>query len=84
MKNFFLKLFGLWRHIGVWTLCIVMALGLCIWFVGPLLAVADYRVWESPTARLLTISWGKERPVATGADESAWAQNRRSVTVVVR
>ncbi len=37
-----------------------------------------------PEARLLTISWGKERPVATGSDESAWAQNRRSVTVVVR
>jgi peptidoglycan-associated lipoprotein len=37
-----------------------------------------------PEARLLTISWGKERPVATGSDESAWAQNRRAVTVVVR
>ena len=35
-------------------------------------------------ARLLVTSWGKERPVATGSDESAWAQNRRSVTVVVR
>ncbi|GAA4029370.1 peptidoglycan-associated lipoprotein Pal [Sphingomonas rosea] len=37
-----------------------------------------------PEARLLTISWGKERPVATGSDESAWAQNRRAVTVVVK
>ena len=37
-----------------------------------------------PEARLLTLSWGKERAVATGSDESAWAQNRRSVTVVVR
>jgi peptidoglycan-associated lipoprotein len=37
-----------------------------------------------PENRLLTISWGKERPVATGTDESAWAQNRRAVTVVVR
>ncbi len=37
-----------------------------------------------PTARLLVTSWGKERPVATGSDESAWAQNRRAVTVVVR
>lgn len=35
-------------------------------------------------ARLLVTSWGKERPVATGSDESAWAQNRRAVTVVVR
>ena len=37
-----------------------------------------------PAARLLVTSWGKERPVATGSDESSWAQNRRSVTVVVR
>jgi peptidoglycan-associated lipoprotein len=37
-----------------------------------------------PAARLTTVSWGKERPAATGSDETAWAQNRRSVTVVVR
>jgi peptidoglycan-associated lipoprotein len=37
-----------------------------------------------PAARLTVISWGKERPAATGSDETAWAQNRRSVTVVVR
>ena len=37
-----------------------------------------------PAARLTVISWGKERPVAQGSDESAWAQNRRSVTMVVR
>ena len=34
--------------------------------------------------RISTISYGKERPDATGSDESAWAQNRRAVTVVVR
>ena len=37
-----------------------------------------------PAARLLTVSWGKERPVAQGSNEEAWAQNRRAVTVVVR
>ncbi len=37
-----------------------------------------------PAARLTVISWGKERPAAMGSDESAWAQNRRAVTVVVR
>ena len=37
-----------------------------------------------PSARLLVTSWGKEKPVATGSDESAWAQNRREVTVVVK
>jgi peptidoglycan-associated lipoprotein len=32
--------------------------------------------------RMNVISWGKERPVAEGSDESAWAQNRRAVTVL--
>ena len=33
-------------------------------------------------SRLTTISWGKERPEALGSDESAWAQNRRAVTIL--
>ena len=33
-------------------------------------------------ARVKTISYGKERPAALGHNESAWAQNRRSVRVV--
>jgi len=33
-------------------------------------------------SRIKTISYGKERPVALGSNEDAWAQNRRSVTVV--
>jgi peptidoglycan-associated lipoprotein len=33
--------------------------------------------------RLSTISYGKERPVALGSNEAAWAQNRRAVTVVI-
>lgn len=32
--------------------------------------------------RISTISYGKERPAVIGSDESAWAQNRRAVTVV--
>lgn len=32
--------------------------------------------------RMTVISWGKEKPLAVGSDETAWAQNRRSVTVV--
>ncbi|WP_114954086.1 peptidoglycan-associated lipoprotein Pal [Sphingosinicella terrae] len=32
--------------------------------------------------RMQTISWGKERPAVEGSNESAWAQNRRAVTVV--
>jgi peptidoglycan-associated lipoprotein len=37
-----------------------------------------------PAARLTTISYGKERPVALGSTEEAWAQNRRAVTVVLQ
>ena len=32
-------------------------------------------------SRITTISYGKERPVNSGSNEKAWAQNRRSVTV---
>ena len=35
-------------------------------------------------ARLRTISYGKERPVAVGSDERSWAQNRRGVSVIDR
>ena len=35
-----------------------------------------------PASRLSVLSYGKERPVAEGSDEGAWAQNRRAVTVV--
>jgi peptidoglycan-associated lipoprotein len=33
-------------------------------------------------ARMQVISWGKERPANDGHDETAWAQNRRAVTVL--
>jgi peptidoglycan-associated lipoprotein len=36
-----------------------------------------------PENRLTTVSYGKERPVALGSNEQAWAQNRRAVTVVL-
>jgi peptidoglycan-associated lipoprotein len=42
-------------------------------------AARDYLVNAGvPTARLQTVSYGKERPFADGHDESAWAQNRRA------
>ena len=34
-------------------------------------------------ARISTISYGKERPIALGSDEGSWAQNRRAVTIVL-
>jgi peptidoglycan-associated lipoprotein len=33
--------------------------------------------------RLTTVSYGKERPVALGSNEEAWAQNRRAVTITI-
>ena len=36
------------------------------------------------TARITTVSYGKERPEATGSDEEAYARNRRAVTVTVQ
>ena len=36
------------------------------------------------SSRITTVSYGKERPAALGSDESAWAQNRRAVTVTVQ
>ena len=36
-----------------------------------------------PANRIRTISYGKERPVAMGSNEQAWAQNRRAATVVI-
>ena len=42
------------------------------------LAVRDYFIKLGISGdRLLTISYGKERPVAQGHDEGAWKQNRR-------
>ncbi len=35
-------------------------------------------------SRMTTVSYGKERPEALGSNESAWSQNRRAVTIVVR
>jgi peptidoglycan-associated lipoprotein len=46
-------------------------------------AAKSYLVALGVTAdRLRTISYGKERPADPGHDETAWALNRRAVTVV--
>ena len=34
-------------------------------------------------ARVNTVSYGKERPVALGSDEASWSKNRRAVTVTI-
>ena len=35
-------------------------------------------------SRMTTVSYGKERPEALGSNQSAWAQNRRAVSIVVQ
>lgn len=46
-------------------------------------AAKNYLVSQGVSAsRVSVISYGKERPIATGSDEASWAQNRRAVTVV--
>lgn len=48
-------------------------------------AASDYLVSLGVAAeRLKTVSFGKERPLDTGHDESAWARNRRAHFVVSR
>jgi peptidoglycan-associated lipoprotein len=43
----------------------------------------DYLVAKGvSSARISTISYGKDRPTAVGDDESAWAQNRNAITSV--
>ena len=46
-------------------------------------AVRNYMVSQGiPDQRISIITFGRERPVATCAEESCFAQNRRAVTVV--
>lgn len=46
-------------------------------------AVREYLISQGISgARLRTVSYGKERPVATCSDESCYSQNRRAVTVI--
>ena len=46
-------------------------------------AVRDYLVAKGiNSARVRTVSYGKERPAAAGSDEAAWAKNRRAATVL--
>ena len=46
-------------------------------------SVADHLAARGiPAARIRTISYGKERPIDPGADESAWARNRNAHTAV--
>ena len=46
-------------------------------------AVRDYLVAKGMnSARVRTVSYGKERPAVSGSDEAAWAKIRRAATVL--
>jgi peptidoglycan-associated lipoprotein len=46
-------------------------------------AARDFLVAKGVSkSRISTISYGKDRPVALGSDETAWAQNRNAITSV--
>ncbi|MBV6661608.1 type VI secretion system membrane subunit TssM [Pseudomonas yamanorum] len=63
MNAFFRSAGTVLGRIWVWSLLLVFAVAMAVWFLGPLLAVDDYRFWQAAAARLLTISglfllWG--------------------------
>ncbi|HEX4636799.1 MAG TPA: peptidoglycan-associated lipoprotein Pal [Rhizomicrobium sp.] len=46
-------------------------------------AVKEFLVGQGvSTARVETVSYGKERPICTQSDEACWAQNRRGVSTI--
>jgi peptidoglycan-associated lipoprotein len=47
-------------------------------------SVRNYLIQRGvPAGRIDTISFGKERPIATGSNEEAWARNRNAGTAIV-
>lgn len=46
-------------------------------------AVREYLISQGVSAaRVRTVSYGKERPIAVCSEESCYAQNRRAVTII--
>jgi peptidoglycan-associated lipoprotein len=46
-------------------------------------AVRDYLLAKGlNAARIRTVSYGKERPVVAGSNETAWSKNRRAATIL--
>ncbi|KIQ60348.1 type VI secretion system membrane subunit TssM [Pseudomonas fluorescens] len=71
MKLLYRKIDTWVRQTWVWSLLLVLCASLLVWFVGPLLAINDYKFWASPVARLLSVSvltlgWGLGMVFANG------------------
>ncbi len=48
-------------------------------------AVRDFLISQGvSSSRMLTISYGKERPVSLCSEESCWVKNRRAVSTIAR
>ena len=63
MKSLFIAVTRQLRKTWLWSLLLVLAIALVIWFIGPMLAIAEHRFWQTATSRLMTIcivllSWG--------------------------
>lgn len=63
MSAFFKRMGTVLGRVWIWSLLLVLSCAAVVWFLGPLLAVDDHRIWQGPAARLVTISlmfllWG--------------------------
>lgn len=71
MSAFFKGVGAVLSRVWVWSLLLVLCSAVLVWCLGPLLAVADHRFWQGPTARLASISvlfllWGLAMVVVGG------------------
>ncbi|KFE48769.1 type VI secretion system membrane subunit TssM [Pseudomonas syringae] len=77
MKNLLSKTRAVLSRAWVWSLLLLLAAGLLLWFIGPHLAFDDYHPWAGLPARLLTLcaltaTW------ALFIVFSGWSQARRA------
>ncbi|MDQ0740011.1 type VI secretion system membrane subunit TssM [Pseudomonas sp. W4I3] len=71
MNAFFKGVGAVLGKVWVWSLTLVLSCAALVWWVGPLLAVADHRFWQGASARLFSISvlfllWGLAMVLAGG------------------
>jgi type VI secretion system protein ImpL len=90
MKNLIIKTWAVLRQTWAWTLLAVLSLAAFVWFVGPLVAVAEHRLLEEATARLAAISlmllgWGLAMAFVgrrAEVDEAVLADKREDAAIV--